>query len=99
MIDEFLYFVMYNSINHGVAVTCCSICWLIIEAILFLLGHEWGKVCICLINIWFFAPGFECFVEKSGCMYVVAAEVKKLVVIDYLIAFFCELFSIIEMLK
>ena len=44
-------------------------------------------------------PCFECFVEKYGCVYVVVAETKKLTVIDYFIAFFCELFSIIEMLK
>ena len=47
------------------------------------------------INIWFFAPGFECFVENSGCMYFVVAEAKKLTVIDYFVTFFCELFSII----
>ena len=44
-------------------------------------------------------PGFECFVEKYGCMYDIVAEAKKFTVIDYFIAFFCELFSIIEMLK
>ena len=68
-IDELLHFVMYNAINHGVSVTCCSGCWFITEAILFLLGHEWDKFCICFIDICFFAPGFECFVENSGCMY------------------------------
>ena len=46
-----------------------------------------------------FAPGFECFVENSGCMYIVVSETKKLAVVDYFIAFFCELFSVIGMLK
>ena len=66
-------FFMYNVINHGVAKTCCSTCWLIIETILFLLVPEWGKVCICFIHIWFFAPDFECFAEHSECMHVVIA--------------------------
>ena len=99
MIDEFLLFIIYNAINHGFPENCCSGCCLIIETILFLLGHEWDKVCIYFINIWFFAPGFECLVEKFGCVYIVVAEAKKLIVVDYLIAFFCELFSIIELLK
>ena len=46
-----------------------------------------------------FATGFECFVEKFGCMYIIVAEANKLTVIDYLIYLFCELFSIIDMLK
>ena len=79
---------MYNDINHSVAVTWFSGCWLIIEAIFFLLGYEWDKVCICFINIWFFTTGFECFVENSGCTYIVVAEAKKLDVIDYFIALF-----------
>ena len=93
------HFFMYNDINHGVAVTCCSICWLITEEIFFLLGHEWDKVFICFINIWFFAPGFECFVKNSGCMYIFVAEAKKLSVIAYFIDFFCKLFSVIELFK
>ena len=32
-----------------------------------------NKVSICFINIWFFAPGFECFVENSRCVYIVVA--------------------------
>ena len=47
----------------------------------------------------FFAPGFECFVENSGCMYILVAEAKKLAVIDYLISLFCGLFSVIDLLK
>ena len=43
--------------------------------------------------------GFECFVEDSGCMYIVVVEAKNLAVVDYFIAFFCELFSVIELLK
>ena len=88
LIDEFLYFVMYNAINYGVAETCCYRCWLIIETIFFLLVPEWDKVCIRFINIYFFAPGFECFAEKSGCMHVVIADEKKFTVIDYFIEFF-----------
>ena len=72
---------------------------MIIETISFLLGYEWYKGCICFIDISFFAPGFECFAEKSGCMHVVVAEAKKLTVADYFIALFCEVFSIIEILK
>ena len=72
---------------------------MITEAIFFLLGHEWDKVCICFIDICFFAPGFECFVENSGCMYIFVAESKKLTVVDSLISFFCKLFSVVEMLK
>ena len=90
---------MYNAFNHGVAVTCCSGYWLITEAILFLLGHEWDKFWIFFIGIWFFAPGFEYFVENYGCMYIVVAEAKNLAVVDYFIAFFWELFSVIDMLK
>ena len=99
LIDEFLHFFMYNAINHGVDVTCCSGYWLITEAIFFLLGHEWGKVCISFIDICVFAPGFECFVEKYGCIYIVVAEAKKLAVINYLISFSCKLFSVVELLK
>ena len=47
----------------------------------------------------FFTPGFGCFVEKSGRMYIVVSEANKLAVIDYLVAFFCELFSVIELSK
>ena len=61
--------------------------------------HEWDKVSICFIDIFFFAPGFECFVEKSGCMYIVVAEGKNLAVIDYLFDPFYGLFSVIELLK
>ena len=89
MIDEFLTFVMYNAINNGVYLTCYCRCWLNNEAIFFLLGHEWENFCICFIDICFFAPGFECFVEKSGCIYIVVAEEKKLAVIGYLINIFC----------
>ena len=39
------------------------------------------------------------FSENYRCMYIVLAEAKKLAVIDYFIAFFCELFSVIELLK
>ena len=46
-----------------------------------------------------FAPYFECFVEIYGCLYIFVSEANKLAVIDYFIAFFCELFSIIELLK
>ena len=90
---------MHNAINHGVAETFCSGSRLIIEMIFFLLGYEWDKVCICFIDIRFFATGFECFSEKYGCMHVVVAGTKKLTVIDYFIAFFCKLFSIIELLE
>ena len=83
---------MYNAINHGVVVTCCSVFWMINETILLLLGHKWDKVCICFIDIWFLTPSFEFFVEKSGCIYIVVAEAKNLAVIDYLIAFFCKFF-------
>ena len=38
LIDEFLNFFMYNAINYGVDVACCSGCWLINEVIFFLLG-------------------------------------------------------------
>ena len=58
-----------------------------------------GKFCICFIDIYFFAPGFECFSEKYGCMHVVISEAKKFTVINYFIAFFCKVFSFIEMLK
>ena len=47
----------------------------------------------------FFVPGFECFAEKYRCMYIFVAEAKKLAVINYLISFFCEFFSVIELLK
>ena len=90
---------MYNYINHGVAVTCCSGCWLITEAIFFLLDHEWDKVCICFINVCFFATGFEFFVENSGYMYIFVAEANNLAVVYYFIAFFCKLFSVIDILK
>ena len=99
LIDEFFHFVMYNDIKHGVSETWCSRCWLIIKTIFFLLGPEWDKVCIRFINIYFFAPGFECFSEKSGCMHVVIADEKKFTVIDYFIEFFWKVFSVIEMLK
>ena len=99
LIDEFLHFFMYNAINHGVYETWCSRCWLIIETIFLLLGPEWGKVCICFIDIYFFAPGFECFSENYGCMHVVISEAKKFTVIDYFIAFFCKVFFVVEMLK
>ena len=56
---------------------------MIIEAIFFLLGHEWDKFFICFIDIWFFVPGFEGFVENTGCMYIAVSEAKKLAVIDY----------------
>ena len=46
-----------------------------------------------------FYPRYECFFEKSGCMYIVVAKENKLAVIDYLIYRFCGLFSVIEMLK
>ena len=46
-----------------------------------------------------FARGIECFPEKYACMYVVVAEMKKFTVIDYFIAFFCEVFSIFELLE
>ena len=46
------------------------------------------KKCTFLIDICFFAPGFEYFVENLGCMYIVVAEAKKFAVIDYFIAFF-----------
>ena len=39
------------------------------------------------------------FVENSEYMYIVVAEAKKLAVINYFIAFFCEIFSDIELLK
>ena len=32
-------------------------------------------------------------------MYIVVAEAKKLAVIDYSIAFFCKLFSVVKLLK
>ena len=99
LIDEFLNFFMYNIINHDVAQTCCSTCWLIIETILFLLVPEWEKVCICFINVYFFAPGFDFFTEKYTCIHVVIAEAKNFTVVDYFIAFFCEVFSIIDLLK
>ena len=99
MIDEFFHFVMYNDINHVVTETISSICWLIIDTIFFLLGHEWGKVCIYFIHIWFFAPSFDCFSESSVCMHVVVEKVKKFTFIYYLIAFFCEVVSAIEWLK
>ena len=83
------YFIFgYNDINHGVTVTCCYICCLITEAILLFWGYEWDKICICFINVWFFVPGFEYFVEKYGCVYIFVADVKKLDVIDYFIALF-----------
>ena len=47
----------------------------------------------------FFAPGFECFVKKSGCVYIFVAERKNLAVIDYLIDLFCGFFSVLELLK
>ena len=99
LIGELLLFFVYNAINHGLAETWCYRRWLIIEAIFFLLGHKWDKVCICFIGIWFFEPGFECFVEKSRCMYIVVAEANMLTVIDYLISLFWEFFSIIDMFK
>ena len=74
LIDKLLNFVMYNAINHGVSVTCCYGCWLITESIFFLFGHELGKVCICFIDICFFAPFFDCFFENSECMYIVSEE-------------------------
>ena len=43
--------------------------------------------------------GFEYLIENSGCMYIVVAKAKKFAVIDYFIAFFCKLLSIIEPLK
>ena len=99
MIYKLFHFFMYNAINRTVDVTCCSGCWMITEAIFFLLGREWDKVCIFFINICFFAPGFECFVENSGCMYIVVVKAKKLDVIDDLISFFCEFSSVVELLK
>ena len=51
MIDEFFHFVMYNAINNGIDKTICYVCWLIIEMIVFLLGHEWDKVCIFFIDV------------------------------------------------
>ena len=90
---------MYNSINHFIAVTYCYGCWLITEAIFFLLGHEWDKASICFIDIWFFAPGFECLFEKYKCMYIFVAEAKNLAVIDYFIDFFWKFVSVIELLK
>ena len=55
-------------------------------------------VCVCFINIWFFAPGFECFTGKSGFMHIVVAEAKKLTVVDYFIVFCRKVFSTIELL-
>ena len=88
MIEELFNFVLYNYINHGIAETCCSGCWLIIEAILFLLGHEWDKCFMCFIDICFFAPVFESFIENSRYMYIVVSKAKKLTVIDHLIKIF-----------
>ena len=51
------------------------------------------------INIWFFARGFECFVEKSGCAYIVVAEAKKLIFVDHFISLFCQFVSIVDILK
>ena len=39
------------------------------------------------------------FFEKYGCVYIVIAEAMTLTVIDYFIDLFCELFSIVELLK
>ena len=99
MVDTLLNVFMYNAINHADTETCCSGCWMITETIFILLSQEQDKICLCFIDTWFFAPGFECFIEKSRCVYIVVVEVDKLTVIYYFIALFCELFSIIELLK
>ena len=91
---------MYNSINHVVAETYGSRCWLATEMIFFLLlGRERDKVCTCFIDICFFAPGFGCFVKNYSCMYVFISEAKNFTVVDYFISFFCEVFSMIELFK
>ena len=46
-----------------------------------------------------FAPTFECFTENSGCVYVVVLEAKKFTDVDYFVAFFWKVFSIVELLK
>ena len=42
---------------------------------------------------------FQCFIENYGCMHIIVAEAKKLTIIDYFVAFFCKVFSIIELLE
>ena len=55
--------------------------WLLIQSCYFRFIN--GTMFAYVLSI-FFAPGFECCIDKYRCMHIVVAESKGLTVVDYI---------------